>query len=216
MAENQQQPQDVLREEILADARKQADRALQRARKEANEIAVKASTELETWRATQLETAQTEAQRRTHTILASLPVETGRMRDNRIEALLQSIRDEASQQLDSRTGFDYQQTLVHLSAEALRGMSGTRFSITLAEADRSLLGDAEIEAIKRLANCPDKELEIISDPDHRDAGFIMRDLTGEELWDNRLTQRLERLWPAMRREIGARAGWVEVDQGETP
>lgn len=219
MAENIQQPQDVLREEILADAQRQAERALQRARKEAGGIAEAAAAELEAWRTTQLDLAQTEAQRRTDRVLAGLPVETGRMRANRIESLLQSIHDEARQRLDSRDGLDYRQALVNLAAEAIRGMAGTRFVITVPSADLPLLGDGEIEAIRKWTGRPDLELEWVGDPESRDAGLLVRGSGGEEVWDNRFFQRLERLWPALRREIALRTALVEPQEpkkGDTP
>lgn len=215
MAENTQLPQDVLRDEILADARRQAERTLQRARKEAEGIEKKAAAELDAWRSAQLALAQAEAQRRRDLVLAGLPVETGRMRANRIESLLQSVRDEARQRLDSRDGLDVRRALVTLAAEAVRRMAGTRFSITVPEADRPLLGDAEIEAIRQLAGRTDLVLEITGDPQCRDAGLMVRGADGDEIWDNRFVQRLERLWPAMRREIALRAALVEPQEENT-
>lgn len=218
MAENEKNPQEVLRDEILADAQRQAERTLQRARKEAAGIAETAAAELNTWRTRQLNLARTEAQRRTDMILAGLPVETGRMRANRIESLLQSICEEARLRLISRDGLDYRQALIHLSAEAIRGMSGTRFSIILPETDCHLLGKSEIEAIRRAAGRPDLELEVVGDRNSRDTGPVIRSGEGEELWDNRLTERLKRLWPALRREIAMYAALIEPaeSKGDTP
>jgi vacuolar-type H+-ATPase subunit E/Vma4 len=219
MAENTQLPQDVLRDEILADARRQAERALQRARKEAAGITKTAEAELEAWRSAQLELAQTEAQRRSDTVLAGLPVETGRMRAKRIEELLQSVREEAGRRLAAREGLDCRPVLVTLAVEAIRRMTGTRFTITVPETDRPLLGDAEIEAIRQRTGRADLELEIVGDPQFCGAGLTVRGDNGEEVWDNRFFQRLERMWPAMRREIALRAALVEPQEentGDTP
>ena len=218
MAKNEQQPQDVLREEIIADAQRQAERALQHARKEAAEIAETAAAQLSEWSSRQLDIARAEAKRLADMILAGLPVETGRLRANRIESLLQSIYEEARQRLISREGLDCRQMLIDLSAEAIRGMSGNRFSVSLPEADRQLLGDGELDAIRRAAGRPDLELEIIGDPASRDAGLVVRSSGGDEFWDNRLIQRLERLWPAMRQEIAVYTALVEPaeSKGETP
>jgi vacuolar-type H+-ATPase subunit E/Vma4 len=219
MAENTQQPQDVLREEILADARRQAERALQRARKEADGIAGTAKAELDAWRIAQLELARAEAQRHTDMILAGLPVEIGRLRANRTESLLQSIYEEACQRLVARDGLDYRQALVNLASEAIRGMAGSRFVITLPEVDRPLLGDGETEAIRQRVDRPELELELVGDPESRDTGLVVRGGDGGEFWDNRLFQRLERLWPALRREIAMRTALVEPlksKKGERP
>ncbi len=209
MEKNEQQAQDVLRDEILADAKRQAERVLKQARKEAGEIAEAAATELSAWSSRQLNTARAEAKHRADMILAGLPVETGRLRANRIESLLQSIHDEARQQLVSRDGLDQRQMLVNLCAEAIRKMSGNRFSISLPEADRRLLGDREVEAIRLAAGRPDLVLEIIGDPESRDAGPVVRGNDGKELCDNRLTERLERLWPELRLKIAAYTALIE-------
>jgi len=210
MAENEQHPQDVLRGEILADAQRQADRALQRARKEAAGIAEAAEAELEEWRTQQLDIARAEAQRRSNMILASLPVEIGRMRANGLESALQSIYDEVRQQLMACDGLDYRQTLINLSAEAIRTMTGSGFTITLPEADRKLLGEAEVESIKRLANRPDVKLTLVFDPESMDAGPVVHTDDGDEYWDNRLAEKLERLWPMLRREIAVQAALIET------
>ena len=214
MAEDRQQPQDVLQEEILADARRQAERALQRARKEARGIAEAAAAELEAWRTGQLDLAQTEAKHHSDLVLAGLPVETGRMRANRIEALLQSIRDEALKRLDSREGPGYCQALVNLAAEAIRNMAGTRFSITVSEVDRSLLGEGEVKKIRQLAGRPDLELEVIGDSKSRDAGLVVQGGDREEYWDNRFSKRLERQWPTLRREIALRTALLEPHESK--
>jgi len=218
MAKNEQHPQEVLREEILADARRQAERTLQRARKEAAGIAETSAAEFSEWQARQLDLARAEAQRRTDMILAGLPVEIGRMRASRIESLLQSVYAEARQRLISREGLDCRQMLVSLVAEAIRGMSGTQFSIILPETDRHLLGKGEIEAIRRATGRPDLELEMVYDPESRDAGPVVRGSEGEEFWDNRLTERLERLWPALRHEIAVYATLTDPveSKGDTP
>ena len=209
MEKNEQQAQDVLRDEILADAKRQAERVLKQARQEAGEVAETAAAELSAWSGRQLDTTRAEAKHRADMILAGLPVETGRLRANRIESLLQLIHDEARQQLVSRDGLDQRQMLINLSANAIRKMSGNRFSISLPEADRRLLGDGEVEAIRLAAGRPDLVLEIIGDPENRDAGPVVRGNDGKELWDNRLTERLERLWPELRLKIAAYTALIE-------
>jgi vacuolar-type H+-ATPase subunit E/Vma4 len=214
MADNLQHSQEMLREEILTDARRQAERALQHARKEAAEITAASAAEISEWSARQLDLARTEAQRRTDMILAGLPVEIGRLRADRIESLLQSIHDEACRQLLSREELDYRQVVINLAAAAIRGMSGVRFSITLPKNDLPLLGDDEINSIRHLTGRPDLELELTGDPESRDAGPIVYGSDGGEFWDNRLTARLERLWPVMRREIAVRTALLEPVESE--
>jgi len=218
MADDRKNPQEVLREEILSDAQRQAKRTLQRARREAADIAEKVKAELETWRAGQLDAAQREAQRNAEMILAGLPVEIGRMRADRIETLLQSIYDDARRRLESRKGTDLQQSLINLSAEAIRSMSGSRFAIILSPDNCELLGENEIGQIKKLVQQPDLQIEVIGDSQQQGAGPVIRAEEANEVWDNRFSKRLERLWPALRREVAEYLGLFdsEKEKGDTP
>ena len=210
MTDTEKQPQDVLREEIISDAQRQAKRTLQRARKEAAAIIETAEAELDAWRTAQMEQARTEAEHRRERIMASLPVETGRMRSDRIESLLQSVYDDACQQLENREGLDVRQMIIHLSAEAISSMTGSHFSITLSPIDLALLDEAGIAEIRERSERPDLELDIVAGPENKDVGPIISGSDGGELYDNRLPQRLERNWPALRREIALRTGLVET------
>lgn len=219
MSKNEPRPPDVLQDEILADAQRQAERVLKQARREAAAAAEAAAAELEAWRARQLAAAQAEAQRRAELILAGLSVEAGRLRAGRIDALLQSIYDEARQRLVSCEGLDLRRMLINLTVEAIRGMAGNRFTVSLPAVDRQLLGSGEIEAIRRMTGRPELELEIVSDPGSGSAGPVVRGSDGREVWDNRLAGRLARLWPALRCEMAVYTALiepVESNGGETP
>lgn len=196
--------QEALREEILADARRQAERLLRRARQEAKDAADQADAALDAWRKERLAQAEAEAKRRAEMILAGVPVEVGRLRGRRIESLLQDLRDELLRRLNAREGLDARTAVVALAAEALRGMDGSRFILAVPSADRAALGGDWLDDVRRLAGRPELVLEAVYEEGRRDAGPVVRDAEGRQLWDNRPAVRLERLWPLLRRELAVR------------
>ena len=205
MAENTD-PQRVLSEEILADARRQSERLIRRAKTDAEQIVAKAEAENEKEHRERIEAARAEAQRRSALVLATVSVEAGRMRIRREEEVLQGIYDEARKRLERREGFDYRQTVVALAAAAISRMEGTRFVLTISEADREALGAGLAEEVGRRVGR--KGLDVTVNTEGAAAGgagggVIIRDAEGRQRWDNSLAGRLERFWPALRPEIGA-------------
>jgi vacuolar-type H+-ATPase subunit E/Vma4 len=194
-------PQEALREEILSDARHQAERLLRRARQEAQSFSEKAAKEFEAWRNEQMEKARAEAARRTGLVVAGIALERGRMRARRIETLLQELYVDLRKRCADRAAVDVKKTVVALAAEALRGMEGTRFTVEVAACDRAALGAKWLDEVRRATGRADLELEARHAEDRRDVGPVVRDADERQAWDNRLAARLERLWPALRREL---------------
>jgi len=206
-------PQDILCDEILADARRQSERALQRARAEAKAILAKAAADVEQERQSKLATAKAEAQRRRNRILATVPVEIARLRAERSERELRSVYSDALAQLHDREGFDIHETYAGLIVRALQAMPGDRFVLEIAEADLRLLGDDLLVLIRERLNRPEIEVAIESAVD--DGTLIIRDPDGRRIWDNSPTARLQRMWPALRSEIALRTG-IASGQEPTP
>lgn len=193
--------------EILADAQRTADEILQRARDEAASVVAKADADAEAARKTQLDQARTEAARRSEMILATVPVETGRIRSVRINDLLETIREEIRQRLLAREGFDYRATIIAMVAGAIRRMAGDSFVVRLSVADRQQLGDSIAAAITAQVGRTPIILEF-RDDDSIQAGVVIQDNDGRQVWDNRLASRLDRMWPALQRQIAAHTGLV--------
>jgi vacuolar-type H+-ATPase subunit E/Vma4 len=191
----------MLKDEILADARRQAGEAAQRAKKEAEALLTKARIEAENDRRLQAQAAEAEAKRRRDLTLATIPVVVGRRRAECIESALNQIRDEAAGQLAARQGFDYRQAVIRLAAEALAKMDGTRFVLEVAEGDQQALGQGWVEEVGRQSGRGGLELSTEPAKTKNQAGVIIRDVQGRQVWDNTLPARLERLWPALRREL---------------
>ena len=197
-------PQDVLREEILADARRQAERTVRRAEREAEDALQKARKEADADCASRLDAARRETERRRNLVLAVIPVEEARMRAQRIEEALEAIRDEARRRLAERGGEEYRRTLVRLAAEAVSNMAGERFVLELGAADLKAVGNGLADDVRKAVGREGLQIAVAPEPAAIEAGVLVRDDDGRQVVDNSLAARLERLWPALRLAIGAR------------
>lgn len=202
-------PPDLLCDEILADGRRQADEILRRARDEAGAIVARATAEAEALRKRELDAARAAAARRGALLLATVPVETGRLRSARINELLESIREEIRRQLLARDGFDYRESLISLAAEAVRVMSGEKFTIRLSVADLAVLDEDACKEIERRVGRAPVAFLIETAPEIQ-AGVIVQDAEGRQIWDNRLDARLNRMWPELLRNIAVQLSLAGV------
>ena len=207
MATPSQNAPEILREEILADARRQRDEILRRARQEAETLLANAAAEAAKLRRERLDQARAEAARRKELLLATVPVEAGRLRAARIEELLESVHDEVRRRLATRDGFDYRESIAVLATEAIKQMHGSAFVVKLSAADRAAFGDELAREIAHRAGRP-LNLTISNDAALKESGAIIVDTEGRQLWDNRLLTRLERLWPELRRQIAVQTALV--------
>jgi vacuolar-type H+-ATPase subunit E/Vma4 len=198
----------ILSEEILNEARGEAEEIVKRARQEAEKILAAAEAEGHRVREEQLGQARAEALRRTELIQATVPLETGRMRVQRIESLLESVHERAREALLARRGFTYRDALVALAAAAINQMTGNAFSVKVPTADQALLGDGLRDDIARAAGQPGLQIALSADASAGAGGVIVEDADVRQVCDNGLLARLERMWPALRRQIAQRASFV--------
>ena len=196
-----------MREEILADARREGEEIVIRARQDAEVFLTSAAAEADQVRQERLDQARAEAARQSELILATVPVETGRLRAARVEALLESVYEEACQRLLAREGFEYRETVIALASHAISRMAGADFVVKLSEADQTILGDGLAEEIAHRVGRP-VSITISYEPDITGGGVVVEDAEARQVWDNRLVKRLERLWPELRRQIAVEATFV--------
>ncbi len=204
----EQKSQDALCAEILNEAQQEVEQLLGRACREAEALLAQAQAEAERLRQERLTAAGTEAARRRELILATVSVEVGRERSTAIEVLLQSICEQARQQLAARRDFDYRAILIILACEAIRRMTGDTFIVKLSAAERVALGDGLAEAITTRVGRSSLSITILDDPTSGDGGLVVQDAEGRQSCDERLQARLQRLWPELRREIAIRTSLV--------
>jgi vacuolar-type H+-ATPase subunit E/Vma4 len=206
-----------LREEILADARRESEQIVIRAKQDAEKSLNNAVAEADRLRQEHLHQAHVEASRRSELILATVSVETGRLRAARIEGLLESVREEARQQLLAHEGFDYRETVIALAAHAISQMAGDAFFVKLSEAEQTILSDGLADKIAHRVGRP-VSINVLYEEDITGDGVIVEDAEGRQVWDNRFMKRLERLWPELRRQIAMEASFVSKTKsgGDTP
>jgi vacuolar-type H+-ATPase subunit E/Vma4 len=197
-----------LREEILAQAQRESEEIDKRARQDAKSLLTAAAGEADKVHEDQIERARSEAARRSELILATVPVEAGRLRIQRIESLLESVYEEARRRLLAHDGFEYRETVITLGALAISRMAGLAFVMKVSEADRSLLGDGFAEEVTQRVGRPGLNLTVSYEPDATGSGVIVQDADERQIWDNRLHKRLERMWPELRRQIAIQASFV--------
>jgi V/A-type H+-transporting ATPase subunit E len=197
---------EVLRDEILADAQRQATRVIRKAEREAKAVLDKVTGESQEERNGKLAAAQAEADRKRTLVFATVPVEIGRMRATRVEKQLLSLRDQVRARLQARKGFDYGETLVTLAAEALARMDGDTFILALSEQDQKAFGAKLAVVVPDRAGRPDVTVTVDDQPAAIRGGVIVRDSQGRQLWDNSLEARLERMWPLLRSQIADHMG----------
>ncbi len=205
----------LLRDEILAEARQQSEKILQEAQQQSELQLTKARHNADEIRQNVMRQAQAEANRRAELVLATLPVEAGRLRSARLEALLESIVQQARQHLLSHEGFDYRKAIITLAAEALSKMAGERFIMLFASADRAAFGDGIGQEIRQLLGRATLDLTVAVDPTlEAGGGIVIRDVSGRLVWDNRPISRLQRLWPELRRQVASRLELLNLNRSE--
>jgi vacuolar-type H+-ATPase subunit E/Vma4 len=198
----------MLREEILAEARRESEAILNRARQDAEDVLATAAAGADKVREEQLDRARAEAARRKDLILSTVPVEAGRMRVARVESLLESIHEEARQRLLAHDGFEYREAVITLAVLAATQMAGDAFVMKVSEADRTLLGDGLAEEITHRVGRPALSVTVSYEPDVTGGGVIVESAEAHQVWDNRLLKRLERMWPELRRHIAVQVSFV--------
>lgn len=215
---SRQQAEARLCAEVLADAQRDADELLSRARAQAAEIVAAAEQQVLEIHKEAMDAARAEALLRSGFILAAVPLERARMRAARIESVLDELRAGARCRLDSGQGFDCGETLILLASEALAHMAGDEFVLGLCARDHGSIGPRIAGEVRRRLGRTDLRLETEADPSWSECGVIVRDRLGQRVWDNRLSARLERMWPAMRREIARRTRLADLgeDTGAPP
>jgi len=202
----------VLRREILDDARRQAQRIVQRAQRDCERTLAEARQAASTEAEAALAEAHAQATRRSAVALAVVPVETGRLRGAFIERALAELRGQVAREwqeawLKEPNG----DKALALAAVALRKMSGDRFILRLTEDDHRKLCDRGdwLPRLRELSGKSALEVELRTDLAPGTAGLIVGDSAGLQIWDNRLVVAIERLWPQLRVLMAEQLGVLE-------
>ena len=193
--------EELLRQEIMADAQRQAARALRNAEREAAALERSAAEEADEFAARTLEAAREEASRRERLQQAKIPIAKRRLHARHIEDELEVLKAAALELLAPEHRPVTREALLELIAGPLRRMRGDQFVMQLSPADNALLGSDYLPRLRELSGKAGLTLEAGEPLAAADVGPLLRDQTGGQMWDNRLAARLRRLWPSLRREI---------------
>ena len=211
MIPNQNSPE-LLRQEILAEARRESDGIIHRAQAAMAAFLSKAAADADQDRCGRLAGARAEAARRKEIILENLTVEARRLRATRVEKLLQAVHEEARRRLMNREGFDYREAVTALAADAMKRMSGNAFIVNLSAADCTAFGDGLAEEIAGRVGRSPLNVTIANDSTTKVEVLVIQDVEGRLVWDNSLSARLERLWPDLRRQLAAEASLIPASR----
>ncbi len=193
---------EALCKEILASAGREHDEIVQSAKQEAEDLLKKANAGADDTRLRRIDEARAEGERLKDITLAAASVEARRLRLEHIETLLESIRTEVQKKLPGLRGEgSYGDIIVDLAAAAIKGMTGDDFTVRLPEEDRSVLGNDIARLIASKAGHPEGNIQISYEPMTPGDGAVIEDTHGARIWDNRFSERLDRLWPQFRRLI---------------
>lgn len=200
----------ALCEEILAEGRRRAEAVRGEARESGEATLAQSEREAQALRRQAEQGARAEASRRRERARAGVEIEIGRLRADRVEVLLTSLRERARRELLALGGPAARTVVCALAAEALQRMTGEGFVLSVAPG--AALGPDLAEEILRRAGGGARTLSVKEDPAVAEPGFLLRDAAGRQEWDGRLGARLDRLWPALRVPLARATGLLPPEE----
>jgi V/A-type H+/Na+-transporting ATPase subunit E len=190
----------VLIDEILADARKQVERAVKRAERDARKLLDEAQAAADAETAAALAEAGEQAEQISRTTDARIEQERVALRRRSRWQALDAVRDEAERALAALAeSSDYPAVLTHLATLALADMAGDAFEIALRPEDATRFG---VELPNQIAEAAARRVTVTLAADTLDAagGLVVRSIDGRQSADQTFEARLRRLWPDLRHE----------------
>jgi len=194
----------ALSEQIMADARRQAEPILARAAREAESILRAAREDAERERGQIVQRAEEKAAGQRLRVRARTELEVANILRTARERTLLLARERALEALRRQTAADdYREQLVALGLAGMRQMTGSRFELLMREADLAPHAEEVARAIARHAAEQGRQVEIAvaGETAGTIGGIIVRSADGRQLCDQTFEARLDRLWAQLRQEI---------------
>lgn len=195
--------EELIAEEILSDTEKKASRVRQRAEHEARKMAEKAESEDKAFAGENLKTVQEKVLQKTQMILASIDLEVRKLAAGVKEEVLDEIIHLGLERLYQKKEYDYPHVLKRLAIEALMGMEGEDFFLSVNPEDQVLVDEdflKELQEAVREERGGTLQITVQSDPSVR-VGVIVSRTDGRLLYDNTFDARERRMRNALRRGI---------------
>lgn len=191
----------ALLREIKELARKESVELVSRAEADAGALLAAAGQEAERSGLAAVEAACGGARSKRRMLHAAAELEAGRLRAARLETLLALIKADAEAGLGREAARADAGVIAALAAEAVRGMEGTVFEVTVPAG--VLKGRPGLASeIEGLAGKGKLEMTFKEDPG-LGGGAAVLGAGGRQFWDNSFAARLERLWPELRSRFAA-------------
>jgi len=209
-----QEQEAKLQQEILQDARRKAERTVERAHKEAERLSQ--AVRLEQGRAAEALQAKAgaEAVARARAVLAGIQHDVHKQWLRRRELVLDQVLADALRRVEQGEGFDRGRSLLERLVEALAVMGGdTPVVIAVSAQDAPLLDAAVLAAAaQQLKAGADASIgwRVVGDPELA-SGFVVSSADGRRRFDQTFTARLARLKRALRQAVATQVGAGTLD-----
>ncbi len=195
----------ALGDEILADARRRADRIGQRAERDAEKVKRDADRQAESQRNRILEAARRRAAHEAEVMQGRIQQELLAFQQRARDGVLGRVRSDAEKRLaDLAQTDEHRNALKRLALLAIQGMAGETFELALRPQDRERWGEdlpGEVEALVRDQCGRQVHVGLGEDAAEADGGLVMKGAGGHELADQTFGARFHRLWDQMRGHI---------------
>ncbi len=199
---------DSLVEQILEDARGQAERTKKKARRRAEKAVEQAREDAEEERQSILDEAESRAEADEQKLKAGIAQDRRFLQQKALQELLEHVRERCMERLaELRNEEGYRDILLNLAAEAAAQMQGEQFVLVLSPEDREELGEELADALRRKVDDElDRDVEVELSEETVDAcgGLKLMRGNGKEICDETFEGRMERLWPELRHEVADR------------
>jgi len=198
----------ALIEEILADARRQAERITHKAEREADRITSSAKQNAERERSRILEEAKQRADKIRRTARGIMAQQVRAVHRQALEHVLEQVRNVGMQKVLKLTETDdYPESLCALALSAMKDMAGNRFTVILSARDKQKWGpqlETKLRALAPKQPGRQVEIEIIHSEEADFAGGLrIVGSNGKELCDQTFEARMKRLWPQLRQQVAS-------------
>ncbi|MFW6107825.1 MAG: V-type ATP synthase subunit E family protein [bacterium] len=192
---------DALADEILADARRQAERKLKRARRRAKSLIRSANRRAEAAKDKAAEQAAQRAEHEAERVLADIPHEEQLRRLRAKAEVIGELFEDAVEEV--RSADDPAAALARLAADAIERMQGDAFVVDVSREDAAALGDEFAGRVAgEVGRSGGRAVSVRLAPTERSGGgVIVRSADARQVVDNSLATRVERFRPRLRDRI---------------
>jgi len=207
---NEQSDTSPLREEILSDATKRAERTLKGAKADADKLQAEAKKKADQTTEETMVRAEERARERARVELATLPLERRRMELGARDQVVEEIFAESMEKLRARE-HDAAEVIARLALAAAGEMSRTELVLRVTREDHELVDEAFIErlAAKAPAGTTFCRGEPLADST---GGVLVQTADAREVFDNTFEARLRRFRTDLRDEIASQLWGPRKDE----